>query len=96
MGGLGGSKQVYLSFPKSTPDQPDRLGMESPLSGECELSWERVGRTIELPQDVNSTQWLELHVTTEEEMAGELWHAVWSYTPQPVDVRDRRSVVRAD
>ncbi len=24
--------------PQMTPDQPDRLGMESPLSGECELS----------------------------------------------------------
>ncbi len=31
---LWGSKQVHLSFPESTPDQPDRLGMESPLSGE--------------------------------------------------------------
>ncbi len=38
VGGLGGRKQVYLSFPESTPDQPDRLGMESPVSGECELS----------------------------------------------------------
>ncbi len=34
VGGLAGSKQVYLSFPESTPDQPDRLGMESPFSGE--------------------------------------------------------------
>ncbi len=32
VGGLTGSKQVHLSFPESTPDQP-----ESPLSGECEL-----------------------------------------------------------
>ncbi len=31
VGGLGGGKQVFLSFPESTPDQPDRLGMESPL-----------------------------------------------------------------
>ncbi len=38
VGGLGGGKQVYLSFPEPTPDQPDRLRMESPLSGECELS----------------------------------------------------------
>ncbi len=38
VGGLAGSKQVYLSFPESTPDQPDRLGMESPFSGESELS----------------------------------------------------------
>ncbi len=38
VGGLRGGKQVYLSFPESTPDQLDRLGMESPLSGECELS----------------------------------------------------------
>ncbi len=38
VGGLGGGKQVYLSFPEATPDQPDRLGMESSLSGECELS----------------------------------------------------------
>ncbi len=38
VGGLGGSKQVYLTFPESTPDQPDRLGMESSLSRECELS----------------------------------------------------------
>ncbi len=59
--------------------------------------WERRSfRTIELPRDVNSTQWLELRVTPEEEMAGELWHAVLSYTPQPVDIRDRRSVVHAD
>ncbi len=70
--------------------------LESPLSGEWEMSWEHVGRTIELPRDVNSAQWLELRGTPEEEMAGELWHAVWSYTSQPVDVRDRRSVVRAD
>ncbi len=83
VGGLGGSKQVYLSFPESTPDQPDRLGMESPLSGECELSWERVGCTIELPRDVNSAQRLELRVTPEEEMAGELWNAVWSPFPEP-------------
>ncbi len=96
VGGLGGSKQVYLSFPESTPDQPDRLGLESPLSGEWELSWERVGRTIEFPWDVNSVQWLELRGTPEEEMAGELRHAVWSYTSQPVDVQDRCSVVRAD
>ncbi len=26
VGGLVGSKQVHLSFPASTPDQPDRLG----------------------------------------------------------------------
>ncbi len=39
VGGLGGGKQVYLSFPESTPDQSDRLGMDSPLSGECELKW---------------------------------------------------------
>ncbi len=38
VGGLAGSKQVYLSFPESTPDQPDRLRMESPFSGESELS----------------------------------------------------------
>ncbi len=38
VGGLGGGKQVYLSFLESTPDQPDRLGMESPLSRERELS----------------------------------------------------------
>ncbi len=37
MGGLTGSKQVYLSFPESTPDQPDRLRGESPFSGESEL-----------------------------------------------------------
>ncbi len=61
-----------------------------------ELSWERVGRTIELPRDVNRAQWLELCVTPEEEMAGELWHAVWSYTSQLVDERDSRSVVHAD
>ncbi len=38
VGGLAGSKQVYLSFPESTPYQPDRLGMESLFSGEHELS----------------------------------------------------------
>ncbi len=38
VGGLVGSKQVHLSFPESTPDQPDRLGMESSFSGERELS----------------------------------------------------------
>ncbi len=37
-GGLVGSKQVHLSFTESTPDQPDRLGMESPFSGELKLS----------------------------------------------------------
>ncbi len=52
--------------------------------------------THELPRDVDSAQWLELRVTPEDEMAGELWHAVWSYTSQPVDVRDSRSVVRVD
>ncbi len=36
--GLVGGNQVYLSFPESTPEQPDRLRMESPFSGECELS----------------------------------------------------------
>ncbi len=35
VGELGGSK--HLSFPESTPDQPDCLRMESPLSGEREL-----------------------------------------------------------
>ncbi len=38
VGGLVGSKQVHLSFPKSTPDQPDRLRMESSFSGGYELS----------------------------------------------------------
>ncbi len=38
VGGLVGSKQVHLSFPESTPDQPDRLGMESSFSGGRELS----------------------------------------------------------
>ncbi len=38
VGGLVGSKQVHLSFPESTPNQPDRLGMESPLSGGRKLS----------------------------------------------------------
>ena len=38
VGGLVGSKQVYLGFPESTPDQLDRLGMESPFPGESELS----------------------------------------------------------
>ncbi len=38
VGGLVGSKQVHLSFPKLTTDQPDRLGMELPFSGERELS----------------------------------------------------------
>ncbi len=38
VGGRVGSKQVQLSFPESTPDQPDCLGMESPFSGERELS----------------------------------------------------------
>ncbi len=72
--------------------------MASPLSfsGGRELSWERVGRTIEFPQDVDSAQWLELRVTPEEEMVGELWHGVWSLTSQPFDVLDSRSFVRAD
>ncbi len=38
VGRLAGSKKVYLSFPESTPDQPDHLKMESPFSGERELS----------------------------------------------------------
>ncbi len=63
---------------------------ESPFSGERKLSWEHIGCTIELPRDVDSTQGFELRVTPEEEMAGELWHAVWSYTSQPVDVGDSR------
>ncbi len=49
-----------------------------PFSGGGELSWECVGRTIELPRDVDSGQWLELHVTPEEEMAGE---APWWTSP---------------
>ncbi len=61
-----------------------------------ELSWERIGRTIELPRNVDSAQRFEPRVTPEEEMAGELWHAAWSYTPHPVDVRHSRSVVRTD
>ncbi len=36
VGGLRG-KQVRLSFPESTPDQPDRLGMELPFSRQREL-----------------------------------------------------------
>ncbi len=36
--GLVGSKQVHLSFLESTPDQPNRLGMESPIFGERKLS----------------------------------------------------------
>ncbi len=39
----GEANRSTLSFPESTPDQPDRLGMESSLSGECGLSWERIG-----------------------------------------------------
>ncbi len=31
-------KQVHLSLSESTPDQPDRLRMELPFSGERELS----------------------------------------------------------
>ncbi len=38
----------------------------------------------------------DLNCVWHQRMAGELWHAVWLYTSQPVDVRDRRSVVRAD
>ncbi len=38
VGGLVGSKQVHLSFPELTPDQPDCLGMESPFSRGRELS----------------------------------------------------------
>ncbi len=70
--------------------------MESPFSGESELSWERIGRTIKLPRNVDGAQRFELCVTPEEEMVGELWHAVWSYTSHPVDVRHSRSVVRTD
>ncbi len=61
-----------------------------------ELSWERIGRTIELPRNVDSAQRFEPRVTPEEEMAGELWHAAWLYTAHPVDVRHSRSVVRTD
>ncbi len=42
------------------------------LSGQRKLSWERVGRTIELPRDVDSEQWFELCVNPEEQMAGKL------------------------
>ncbi len=73
--GLVGGKQVYLSFPESTPDQPDHLRMESPFSGECELSWEHIGCTIELPRDVDGRQRLAPRLTPEEEMA---CHATWS------------------
>ncbi len=38
VGGLVGSKQVHLSFPESTPDQPVHLGIESPFSGGRKLS----------------------------------------------------------
>ncbi len=78
VGGVVGSKQVHLSFPESTPDQPDCLGMESPFSRERELSWEHVGCTIELPWNVDGTQRFEPRLTLEDEMAGELWHAAWS------------------
>ncbi len=77
-GKIVGSKQVHLSFPELTPDQPDCLGMESPFSRGRELSWERVGCTIELPWNVGGTQRFELRLTPEDEMAGELWHAAWS------------------
>ncbi len=69
-----GGNQVYLSFPESTPEQPDRLRMESPFSGECELSREHIGCTIEDvdDQDVDGALRLALHLTPKEEMAGEL------------------------
>ncbi len=40
VGGLGGGKQVYLSFPESTPYKPDRLGMSrhSPGNVSCRES----------------------------------------------------------
>ncbi len=38
VGGLVGSKQVYLAFPELTPNQLDRLGMVSPFSEEHKLS----------------------------------------------------------
>ncbi len=69
---------------------------ESSFSRECELSWEHIGWTIDLPQKMDSTQRFELLATPEKEMAGELWHVAWSQTSQPVDVQDSRSVFHMD
>ncbi len=63
VGGLMEGNQVYLSFPKSTPEQLDCLGMESPFSRERE----HIGCTIDLPQDVDGAQ--RLGLIPEEEMA---------------------------
>lgn len=43
MGGFLGSEQIYMCFAESTPDQLERLGMESPLSLECNLIIEKTG-----------------------------------------------------
>lgn len=56
VGGLRGGKKVYLCIPKSTPDQLDHLGMESPFS----WKQESIGLMIELAWKVNGAELPEL------------------------------------
>jgi len=48
MGEFLGSKQVYLRFAKLTPNKLNCIGMESPLTMECNLSQESISCEIEL------------------------------------------------
>ncbi|KAL0149107.1 hypothetical protein M9458_055539 [Cirrhinus mrigala] len=58
--------QVYLSFAESTPDELDRLGLESPFLGRVQLN---------SLNNVNGAQRFELRQTPEEEMAGKFQYA---------------------
>ncbi len=70
---LWGRKQVYLCKSETSPNQLDRLGMESPLSGE-RSSWQLVGCRVEQTQNVSGAKRPQMLLTPEEEVAGKLWH----------------------
>lgn len=79
----------YPSFPKSTPNQLDRLGISSKRS----LSREGNICAIEVTWNLSSSQTLQSLLTPKEEMMGELWHAAGVNTALVVDLRDCHAVV---
>ncbi len=95
VGGFWRCKQVDLGSSEPSPNQLNRLGMESPLAWKC-CSEQLVGCPIEHSWDVDGTKGPQMLLTPEEEVAGELLHATGAQTALPVDIRNGRSVVRTD
>ncbi len=73
MGGFWICKQVHLSNSELTPNQLDRLGMESPLPRKCR-SRQLVSRLIEHSWDVDGKMRPQMLLTPEEEVTGKLQH----------------------